>query len=430
MNITILTLFPEMFAPLDHSMIKRARAAHVAEINVVNIRDYAGDKHHTTDERLYGGGSGMVLKPEPLAAALQACRKAKAPRIIVTSPAGRPFSQKLAEELAREEQLIIVCGHYEGIDQRFIDRYASDLISLGDFVMTGGEIAALAITDSVTRLLPGALGDERAAEEESFSEGLLEYPQYTRPPVFEGLEVPQVLQGGNHAAIALWRRQQSLALTYRNRPELLMTAPLSDADAAYLAQLRAAEEKPYRLHAALLHYPVYNKKKQVINTSLTNLDLHDIARASRTYALTGYYLIQPIESQRQLMGDLLAHWQSGFGAAYNPDRQEALSLVRILPQFEDAVADIAAKFGGRPRIIVTGAGLSGDIIGYRRLRRLMETEGGDYLLVFGTGWGLAPEITDTADFRLSPIYGLNGYNHLSVRSAAAIILDRLMGDRT
>jgi tRNA (guanine37-N1)-methyltransferase len=429
MEITILTLFPEMFAPLTHSMIQRARTAGVVKINVVNIRDYASDKHQTTDERLYGGGSGMVLKPEPLAAALAACRKAEKPRVIVTSPAGRPFNQKLAAELAREEQLIIICGHYEGIDQRFIDRYASDLISLGDFVMTGGEIAALAITDSVTRLLPGALGDERAAEEESFTAGLLEYPQYTRPPVFEGLEVPQVLQGGNHAAIARWRRERSLELTYGNRPELLATAPLDTQDAAYLAQLRAAESKPFRLHAALLHYPVYNKKKQVVNTSLTNLDLHDIARASRTYALAGYYLVQPIESQRQLMAELLTHWRSGFGATYNPDRTEALSLVSIVPQLADAIADISEKHGSPPRIIVTGAGLSHDITGYGEMRRIMEAEGGDYLLVFGTGYGLSNEVTDTADFRLSPIYGLDGYNHLSVRSAAAIILDRLMGDR-
>ena len=428
MKIDILTLFPEMFAPLEHSIIKRARKAGIVEINVINIRDYATDKHQTTDERLYGGGSGMVMKPEPLFAALNAARQGDSARVIVTAPAGRTYNQSIAQELAKEEHLIIVCGHYEGIDQRFIDRCATDLLSLGDFVMTGGETAALAIADSVVRLLPGALGDEMAAVEESFSAGLLEYPQYTRPPLWDGREVPQVLQGGNHAQIASWRRQQSLQATYHNRPDLLQTASLSKEDIAFLGQLRQKEEHPFRLHAALLHYPVYNKKRQIITTSLTNLDLHDIARAATTYALESYYLIQPIASQRELMATLVEHWQSGFGAQYNPDRERALSIVQILPQLENALADIERRYGKRPRLIVTGANLQQHITSYQEMRRIMSREGGDYLLLFGTGYGLAQEITDQADFRLCPIYGRTDYNHLSVRSAAAIIFDRLLGE--
>lgn len=431
MRIDILTLFPEMFAPLDASMIGRARQSGAVEIRVTNIRDYTTDKHQTTDDRLYGGGAGMVLKPEPLFAAVEdAARSAAAgrqPRVVVTAPGGRPYDQRLAEELAQEEQLILICGHYEGIDQRVIDALATDVVSLGDFVLTGGEIAAMAIADSVCRLLPGVLGDARAAEEESFSENLLEYPQYTRPPVFRGMEVPAVLQGGDHAKIAAWRRQQSLTRTYHLRPDLLQKAPLSAADAAWLGQLRQAEEKPFRLYAALLHWPVYDKKHRIINTSLTNLDLHDIARAAATYALSGYYLAQPIESQRQLMQELLDHWQSGFGAAYNPDRTQALSLVRILPQLEDIVAEIAAGSGAAPRLIATGAGIDEKITTCAALRGTMQREGGSYLLLFGTGWGLSREIISAADFRLQPIFGREGYNHLSVRSAAAIYFDRLLG---
>ncbi len=428
MKINILTLFPDMFAPLDHSMIKRARQAGIVDITVTNIRDYATDKHSTTDERLYGGGAGMVLKPDVLAAAVKDAVSAPKPRIIVTSPSGRPYTQRTAEELAREEQLIIVCGHYEGIDQRFIDHYATDVISLGDFVLTGGETAALAIADSVTRLLPGALGHEQAALEESFSDGLLEYPQYTRPPVFEEEEVPVVLQNGNHAEIESWRRRRALDITYHNRPELLSTAPLTGTDLEYVGKLRAQEEKSFRLHTALLHYPVYNKKQHIITTSLTNLDLHDIARVSRTYALADYYLIQPIESQRQLMVDLVEHWRSGFGAKYNPDRKEALELVKILPALEDAVEDVRLRWGQKPRIIVTSARLKSGMTSYREMRRIMVEEGGDYLLLFGTGYGLAEEVLEQADYRLAPIYGREGYNHLSVRSAAAIIIDRLLGE--
>ena len=428
MKIDILTLFPEMFAPLEHSIIKRARNAGIVEINVINIRDYATDKHQTTDERLYGGGSGMVMKPEPLFAAAAYAQQGSPCRVIITSPAGKTYNQTLAQELAQEEHLVIVCGHYEGIDQRFIDSCATDMLSLGDFVMTGGETAALAITDSIVRLLPGALGDEMAAVEESFTTGLLEYPQYTRPPVWQGCEVPSVLQGGNHAQIAKWRRQQALKTTYHNRPDLLQTASLSAEDIAFLGELRKKEEKPFRLHAGLLHYPVYNKKKQVITTSLTNLDLHDIARAATTYALASYYLIQPIDSQRELMATLVEHWQTGFGAKYNPDRERALSIVQILPQLADVVNDIAMRYGNKPRIIVTGANLNQQITSYQEMRQIMAREGGDYLLLFGTGYGLAQEITDQADFRLCPIYGKEGYNHLSVRSAAAIIFDRLLGE--
>ncbi len=427
MKIDILTLFPEMFAPLDHSMIRRGREAGLLEITVTNIRDYATDKHQTTDERLYGGGSGMVLKPDVLAAATRAVAQSARPRVIVTSPAGRPFDQALARELAKEDQLIIVCGHYEGIDQRYIDAFATDVVSVGDFVLTGGEIPALAITDCVSRLIPGVLGDQRAAEEESFSAGLLEYPQYTRPPVFEGAEVPAVLQEGDHAKIAAWRRQRSLENTYHRRPELLRSAPLTKDDAAFLGELRKSEEKPFRLYAALLHFPVYDKKRHVINTSLTNLDLHDISRAAATYALSGYYLVQPLTGQRELIESLIDHWQTGFGHKYNPDRETALSLARAVPYLEDAIADITEKDGVTPRLIATGAGLERDITGYAELRRLMAKEGGSYLLLFGTGWGLTQEVIEQADFRLPPIYGREGYNHLSVRSAASIIIDRLLG---
>ncbi|MBQ3286646.1 MAG: tRNA (guanosine(37)-N1)-methyltransferase TrmD [Firmicutes bacterium] len=427
MKIDILTLFPEMFAPLDHSIIRRGREAGLLEITVTNIRDYATDKHQTTDERLYGGGSGMVLKPDVLAAATRAVTAAKRPRVLVTSPAGRPFDQALARELAKEDQLIIVCGHYEGIDQRYIDAFATDVVSLGDFVLTGGEIPALAITDCVSRLIPGVLGDERAAEEESFSAGLLEYPQYTRPPVFEGAEVPAVLQEGDHAKIAAWRRQRSLENTYHRRPELLQSAPLTREDAAFLGELRKKEEKPFRLYAALLHFPVYDKKRHVINTSLTNLDLHDISRAAATYALSGYYLVQPLTGQRELIAQLIDHWQTGFGHKYNPDRETALSLAHAVPYLEDAVADIKEKDGVAPRLIATGAGLERDLTGYGEMRRLMQKEGGSFLLLFGTGWGLTREVIDGADFRLPPIYGREGYNHLSVRSAASIIIDRLLG---
>ena len=432
MRIDILTLFPEMFAPLEHSMLKRAQEAGLLTINIINIRDYALDKHATTDDRLYGGGAGMVLKPEPLTLAVEAaCATAghsAKPRVVVTAPSGRPYTQSIAQELAQEAHLIIICGHYEGIDQRVIDSLATDVLSVGDFVLTGGEIPALAITDSVSRLIPGVLGDARAAEEESFSDGLLEYPQYTRPPVFRDMPVPSVLQEGNHAKIAQWRREKSLEITLRNRPDLLKKAALSAADAAYLGQLRQAQEKPFQLSTALVHYPVYNKKKQIIATSLANMDLHDISRAACTYALESYYIVQPLSGQRAMIEQLLEHWRSGFGWQYNPDRQQALSLVQTVSSIEEAAADLQRKHGEKPKIIVTGAAIAEKTLPYDEMRQLMHQQGGCYLLLFGTGWGLTQEIIQTADYRLRPIYGREGYNHLSVRSAASIIMDRLLGE--
>ncbi len=426
MKIDILTLFPEMFAPLNASMLKRAQDRHLLEIQVTNIRDFAEDKHQTTDDRLYGGGAGMVMKPEPLAKAVEAVRSADNCRVLITSPAGKPYTQRDAEDLAKAEQIIIVCGHYEGIDQRFIDTYATDIFSVGDFVLTGGEIPAMAIADSVSRLLPGVLGDERAAEEESFSDGLLEYPQYTRPPVWQDLAVPAVLQQGNHQEITRWRRKQALERTLTTRPDLLSTAPLTEEDAAYLGELRAKREKPFQLYLALLHYPVYNKKKETIATSLTNLDLHDIARLAKTYALAGYFVVQPMAEQREMVQELLTYWHCPPAKRYNPYRSEALDLITLTESLEMAIQTIQAKEGQIPRLIATGAGISQGITHPKALRQTMESQGGPYLLLLGTGYGLVQELISACDYRLQPIFGKEGYNHLSVRSAAAILLDRLL----
>jgi tRNA (guanine37-N1)-methyltransferase len=247
--------------------------------------------------------------------------------------------------------------------------------------------------------------------------------------VFEGREAPPILQSGDHAAIARWRRAQAVERTFKYRPELLARAPLSEEEAACAARLRQQRAQAFRLFVALLHYPVLNKKKQVINTSLTNLDLHDIARASATYGVSRYFLVQPIETQRRLMADLLEHWRQGFGARYNPDRGQALELVALSPSLEEACAAIEQDFGVPPRLIATSAQDGRGSITCGQLRALMEAEGGNYLLLLGTGWGLAPQVLEQAEFRLRPLYGAGEYNHLSVRSAASIMLDRLMGEQ-
>ena len=239
MKFDILTLFPGMFSgPFDESIIKRAKDKKLIEIELHNIRDYAADKHQTADDAPYGGGAGMVMKVEPLAACIQDV-KTRNPQstVIMTSPHGRPFNQELASELTRRDGLIIICGRYEGIDERVRQLYVEEDISLGDFILSGGEIAAMALVDAVTRLIPGALGSDESAMTDSFSDGLLEYPQYTRPPEFMGLKVPEILLSGNHELIRKWRRLQSLRKTRQLRPDLLAKITPSKEDRKLLSEL-------------------------------------------------------------------------------------------------------------------------------------------------------------------------------------------------
>jgi len=222
MKVDILTLFPGMFAgPLDESMVGRAREQGVLTLGIHNLRDWASDRHKTVDDRPFGGGPGMLLKPEPVFAAVEALKTPRT-RVILLCPQGRTFTQAVARELAGGEHLILVCGSYEGFDERIRTALADDELSIGDYVLTNGALPAMVVVDAVVRLLPGVLGDEASARDESFSHGLLEYPQYTRPAEFRGLRVPEVLLSGNHAEIARWRAEQARHRTTRRRPDLLM----------------------------------------------------------------------------------------------------------------------------------------------------------------------------------------------------------------
>ncbi|MBI1839577.1 MAG: tRNA (guanosine(37)-N1)-methyltransferase TrmD [Verrucomicrobia bacterium] len=221
MRIDVLTLFPEMFAgPLDVSIVQRARVAGLLDLRVVNLRDFTHDRHKTVDDRPFGGGPGMVLKPEPLFEAVEALRQEDT-KVILFSPAGRRFDQSMAREWAACAHLLMICGSYEGVDERVREALVDHEVSLGDYVLTNGGLPAIVTIDAVTRLLPGALGDDESSQDESFSQGLLEYPHYTRPAEFRGMNVPEVLLSGHHAEITKWRREQSRLRTAERRPDLL-----------------------------------------------------------------------------------------------------------------------------------------------------------------------------------------------------------------
>jgi tRNA (guanine37-N1)-methyltransferase len=241
MKCEIITIFPEIFhAYLGASILKRALQRKLIEVRIHDLRDYTKDRHRTVDDYPYGGGAGMVMKPEPFFAAVEALCTDKAERkVIMLSPAGTKFDQKMAEELSREKRrLFFLCGRYEAIDERVRIALVDDEVSIGDYILTGGELAALVIIDAVARLIPGVLGDERSVEEDSFSSGLLEYPHYTRPPVFRDMPVPEVLLSGNHREIWRWRRKEALRRTLERRPELLEKISLSDEDDRLMSALR------------------------------------------------------------------------------------------------------------------------------------------------------------------------------------------------
>jgi len=241
MKLHVLSLFPEMFEGVfGSSILKKAKDKGAVDITVTDFRQFAEGKHHQVDDYPYGGGAGMVLKPEPLFNAVEALTEGrKRPRVILMDPQGERFSQAKAEELAKEEELIFLCGHYEGYDERIRQHLVTDELSIGDFILTGGELAAMTIIDSVVRLLPGVLGNEDSPVKDSFSTGLLEHPHYTRPADYKGMKVPDILLSGNHALIDKWREEQSVLRTFERRPDLLENAPLSETQKKYLETLRS-----------------------------------------------------------------------------------------------------------------------------------------------------------------------------------------------
>lgn len=427
MHFNIVTLFPEFFdSPLSCAMLGKGVEEDLVSFSLTNPRDYTEDNRHTVDDRPYGGGPGMVMMCDPLSKALDGLKKPG--RILMLTPRGRQMTQSFARELAQEENITLVCGRYEGIDERILEQYPIEGVSVGDFVLNGGEAAALCVIESVSRLVPNFMGHEDSGDEESFSHGLLEYPHYTRPAEFRGQAVPDVLTCGDHARIAEWRREKALELTLRQRPDILEDAELTVEDMHFMRKIRRSggvETLGKNLYLALLHAPVLNKFGQTTAVSLTNFDVHDIARVSRTYGLGGYYIATPLEDQRRLLERLIGHWLDGPGRQANRDRTDAFGSIHTATDLAEIVAAVEKKAGQRPVIVATSARGAGNV-SIPTVRKW--TGDRPVLLIMGTASGLAPEVLEDADAILRPIRNLGPYNHLSVRSATAIIVDRVLGD--
>jgi len=433
MRFTVVTLFPEMFeSVLAASLLGKARAAGTIDVAFVDPREFTSDRHRTVDDAPYGGGPGMVMKPEPLVAALEAAaargqeRGWASPHRVLMTPSGAQFTQRRARQLSECEHLVLVCGRYEGIDERVTELMIDEELSIGDFVITGGELAAMTVIDAVARYVPGVLGDATSTDEESFSQPLLEYPQYTRPPVFRGLEVPSILMSGDHARIRQWRREMAIARTAERRQDLLAQHMFDDLECELFA--RSGRDWAKRTYVVLAHHPVYDKSGQVVTSSITNMDLHDLARTTSTYGLAGYIVVTPVSAQREKVDRIVETWREG---GFVDNREEALSMVTTAASLDDARAFVEERHGARPAMIATSASrdLDRPTVGFDELARTRAADPAPTILLFGTGWGLVDEVVAAADALLWPVSGRPDFNHLCVRSAAAIVIDRLFGVR-
>lgn len=428
MEFDVITIFPRFFDSLfSVGILNRARQRGIIEIRAHDLRNYTSDKRKSVDDRPYGGGSGMVFMPTPMGRAIESLRnKGLKSVVILTTPQGEVFSDRIAREVSEFEQVIIICGRYEGIDERIREKYVDREISIGDYVLSGGEYAASVIIDAASRFVPGVLGNESSPYQDSFNQGLLEHPQYTRPKVFRGRRVPQILLSGDHKAIKRWRRLESVKRTLSRKPYLFDRTDLKIEDIKHLEKLMQKDPQRARVYVALVHYPVYNKALKTITTAFTNLDVHDISRSCKTYGVKGFYLVQPVYEQQRLVEAVVSHWIKGPGSSFNPTRTEALKLVSIKSSIAEAINDIERQEGVRPKTVVTDARNRNCMIGYQALKEEIHRGTEPYLILFGTGWGMVKEVLESADYSLKPIRGHTHYNHLSVRGAAAIVLDRLL----
>jgi tRNA (guanine37-N1)-methyltransferase len=419
LRIQIISLFPEALSDyLRTGLLARAQTEGALSVSTIQLRDFAINTHGQIDDSAYGGGAGMVLRPESGVAALERAKEQDPAAIrILFSPRGKPLQQKQIKEFATLAQrpeglgLILLSPRYEGVDQRIADNWIDLELSIGDYILMGGELPSLVLTEAITRLLPGVLNNPESTSTESFEGNLLEYPQYTKPREFRGLEVPEILISGDHQKIAKWRQDAALNETIERRPDLI-----------------PRPQKPRgEFSLALIHHPVIDKSGDIISSSITNLDLHDISRSSKTYGVDKFYVAHWNRIQRSLTEKITTHWITGYGLHYNPNRGEALELISLVSDFDDIILDIETRTGMLPKIIVTDARASDATISFDYLKKELLLSSTPHLLVLGTAWGLAPEIFNRADYRLDPINGPTDYNHLSVRAAAAIMLDRLMG---
>lgn len=428
MNVSIITLFPELYeAFLQTSLLKRAQEAQLVAFDAVSLFSFVEPKKRI-DAPVCGPGSGMLLKPTVVQAAVEQQEKkhGKAYKIMF-SPQGVKLDQKklmdLKEKLSTHDHLMLLPARYEGMDARVEEEYADELISIGDYVLMGGDIPAMVLLEGLLRLFPGIVGKVDSITDESFSHAFVDYPEYTEPLEWQGRQVPAVIKSGNHGLINQWRKEQAVKKTVETHFDWLRSHTLSSQD-----KKMASNYIPSH-YVALLHGQVLVGKERTPGcTSVTSVDIHDIARSSRTYGIENYFIVTPLIDQQRIVQKFLSFWHEGQGERYNKNRYDAVRRVLIQPDLMAVAAEIEKKEGKAPLIISTSAQRVGDdkTITYYD-QSIVFKQQRPVLIVFGTGQGLDQSVIDSSDYVLCPIEGFSDFNHLSVRSAAAIILDRWLG---
>src|SRR5579885_1361385 len=429
MNISILSVFPAIYDQfLKTSLVHKAQEKGLVNFDVDSFFSYVEPKERI-DAPTFGHGAGMLIRPDVVETAIEDKQKklGKAFKVFF-SPHGKRLNQQVLQEIAPKVQqaghLMLVAGRYEGMDARVEEMYADEIISLGDFVLMGGDIPAMVFLEGLLRLFPGVVGKQESIEHESFSGPFVDYPEYTAPVVWKDLEVPEVVRSGNHAALKEWRERQAAERTLNNHFDWLRSHKLDTA------QKELVEDLIPPHYAVLTHTDVLVGKnsKEVGTTSVTSLDIHDIARSCATYGIKNYFIATPLKDQQAVVQVLLYFWQQGVGVEYNKNRHEAVKSVQVKNDVEDAIGAIEAIEGKKPLVIATSArAVSHEqrITFYDQGRVWAEKR--PILLGFGTGQGVTPEFIARCDYLLPAIGGLTDFRHLSVRSAVAVVLDRWLG---
>ncbi len=428
MKVSILSVFPDLFSSfLQTSLIKRAQDSGKVDILTQSYFAYVEPKERI-DAPTFGHGAGMLIRPDVVQSALEDIQSKRGNGLrIFFSPAGRVLDQSYLQELAQKVQasshLILVSARYEGMDARVEQEYADEIVSIGDYVLMGGDLPAMVLLEGLLRHVPGIVGKTESVEHDSFTGPYVDHPEYTAPVVWKEKEVPEVLRSGNHALIDEFRRSQAVKRTVLNHFDWLRTWSLP------APEKQAVLEMIPHHYVALCHSEVLiGPEKQPGTTSVTSIDIHDIARSCKTYGIQHYSIVTPLEDQKAIVSTLLDFWQKGSGPEYNPSRHNALKTVSLADSVDQVMAEIEKKEGKKPLLVATSArAIEGvEKISFFDQKKVWSLER-PVLLVFGTGKGFTQEFLKKCDFLLLPVSGYTDFNHLSVRSAVAIILDRWLG---
>lgn len=427
MRISIITLFPVLYEPfLNTSLVHRAVEANQIAFLLENLFTLCAPKERI-DSPTFGHAAGMLIKPEVIQKAVEKQEAAYGPAYkIFFSPHGKKLDQQLLKKLAADFQqkkhIMLLPARYEGMDARIEEEYADEILSIGDYVLMGGDLPAMVLIEGLLRLIPGIVGKQESVEEDSFSGPFVDHPEYTAPVNWHGRIVPEVVRSGNHALIRAWQRKEAAIRTVFHHFDWLRAHVSKQED----IQLAASCIPPH--YVVLMHSQVVLDEGREGNSSVTSLDIHDIARSACTYGIKKYFIVTPLIDQQKVVKKLLEFWQTNVGAEYNPQRFIALKPVVLVATLEEALQHIEADEQKVPLLIATSAKQHENVtsITYYDQEKVWGSQR-PVVFLFGTARGLAQSLVEKCDFLLGPVKGFSTFNHLSVRSAAAIVFDRWFG---